>query len=65
MGEQQIYLEHEDTKKELKAVIKYLREIGIEKDEEYVPKDEDEFNIFELISEECDLDEAWEEERNG
>lgn len=61
----EIYLERENIETELKSVIKDLRELGMEDDEEYVPKDEDEFNIFELIAEEKDLDEAWEAESNG
>lgn len=60
----EVYLASEDVEKELRLIIGELKAIGIEEEEEYVPKDENEFDIFELINEERNLDEAW-EEKNG
>ena len=46
--------------KRLINISNYLKKIGFEDDEEYIEADDDDFNIFELINEECDLDHYWE-----
>lgn len=58
-----VYLNQSDTVQKLQKIIKDLKSMGLEEDKEYVPKDEDEFDIFELIEEEKALDEAWEKEK--
>lgn len=59
--EEQISFELDDDAYErLINVAKYLKKIGFEDEEEYVEADDDDFDIFQLIDEEKDLDHYWE-----
>ena len=50
----------DDAYERLINVAKYLKKIGFEDEEEYVEADDDDFDIFQLIDEEKDLDHYWE-----
>ena len=55
--EEQISFELDDDAYErLINVAKYLKKIGFEDEEEYVEADDEDFDIFQLIDEEKDLD---------
>ena len=59
--EEQISFELDDDAYErLIHIAKYLKKIGFEDEEEYVEADEEDFDIFQLIDEEKDLDHYWE-----
>ncbi len=60
--EERISLDYDDNIYErLENVSNYLKKIGFEDEEEYVePDDDEDFDIFELIDEEKDLDHYWE-----
>lgn len=50
----------DDCYERLENVLKYLKEFGFEDEEEYVGADDEDFDIFQLIDEENDLDHYWE-----
>lgn len=50
----------DDAYERLIHIAKYLKKIGFEDEEEYVEADEEDFDIFQLIDEEKDLDHYWE-----
>lgn len=59
--EERISLDYDDNIYErLENVSNYLKKIGFEDEEEYVEPDDEDFDIFELIDEEKDLDHYWE-----